>query len=578
MKFKWIISLLSTVWLAIIFIWTAAAETWNISLSEQLLNSKDALVIQSDTITQTLESEYNRLIWPKVDTANYQSLICLGVVEDDNLLLQLQQKLDLLKTSFLQDYVDINAKIFNLLNQYSVGLIDETDYTTQYEELLLDVQSYYTNHKLLLDNAKQEYLDKLFSFISESEGYVNNNSELLDSLNAKITKIQSSMHQFAILEEGIFEINNALNLQQGNFFDTLQSTRNTVISTLTSELNQQIQRYDRKYTNNPELKTSYEQKRDETINRFTNNLDQKINDMIGSRYDAKEYSYVKEQIGIIKARFYDQDENNKEKLNCEKVIATNLDLNWYINDVEKAVISLRKDVSAWVVTLTNAGTGTDPKTEILASFKKVYITNYNIELEAFKNFVRSNWVVENTITDTNTEIQTTVPLVITAYTFDRPFEKWEINDGVKQLQTLLTKLWYYQGQIWGKYDYATTEAVYQFQLAKWILKGLPGETAQWYLWPATRAALNEVIKNYLTATIPTTTSTTTPEPITTANPFLSLIKQLEARYNNKEAFVILMQKALDTLTPKLNDNITVRKKLVFNNIITAIKEYLASSS
>jgi hypothetical protein len=63
------------------------------------------------------------------------------------------------------------------------------------------------------------------------------------------------------------------------------------------------------------------------------------------------------------------------------------------------------------------------------------------------------------------------------------------------LQNLLVTLQLYSWAIDGIYNKATKNAVYQFQLSKWLLKGYENKPSVWWrMWPATRNALNNATK------------------------------------------------------------------------------------
>ena len=167
--------------IAIIFGGLLASSTFastggtSLSLSEQLQTHKNTLESQLNTMETKFHSEYARLIAPEKLTANYQSLVCLGIIQEDDLMTNMENKLALLKKNMLEDYVDLNADIFNLLSQYSVGLIDDTVYRTQYERYILDANSFLTTNKTLIEKADQEYLQKIFSFLEKNKQYSNNN-------------------------------------------------------------------------------------------------------------------------------------------------------------------------------------------------------------------------------------------------------------------------------------------------------------------------------------------------------------------------------------------------------------------
>jgi peptidoglycan hydrolase-like protein with peptidoglycan-binding domain len=174
--------------------------------------------------------------------------------------------------------------------------------------------------------------------------------------------------------------------------------------------------------------------------------------------------------------------------------------------------------------------------------------------------------------------------VLPDYVFDRPFEKGENSIGVKYLQTLLKKLGFYTYTINSTFDANTAEAVYKFQIAKGILKGVAGETAQGFVGPSTRSALNGEMKNQaaiapVAAPVPTTIPEviTTPEvtPTIATNPFLGLLNKMEAKYSSKDAFVALMYKARANVVLKAADEtISVKQKMVLETIKEAVDLYL----
>lgn len=76
--------------------------------------------------------------------------------------------------------------------------------------------------------------------------------------------------------------------------------------------------------------------------------------------------------------------------------------------------------------------------------------------------------------------------------FTEAYKMWTIYYRIWDLQRLLQYLWFYDGEINNTYDKNTVNAVYDFQVAIWILDiddtKNPG---RWYLWPSTRDALNQ---------------------------------------------------------------------------------------
>ncbi len=76
--------------------------------------------------------------------------------------------------------------------------------------------------------------------------------------------------------------------------------------------------------------------------------------------------------------------------------------------------------------------------------------------------------------------------------FTEPYKKGQIYSRIWDLQDLLRYLGYYK--LWTNYVYskATINAVYDFQVAMWLIDADDvNNPARWYLWPETRNALNE---------------------------------------------------------------------------------------
>lgn len=76
--------------------------------------------------------------------------------------------------------------------------------------------------------------------------------------------------------------------------------------------------------------------------------------------------------------------------------------------------------------------------------------------------------------------------------FTEAYGMWKIYYKIWDLQRLLKYLWFYNWNINNTYDKNTINAVYDFQVAMWILDSSDTKNpARWYLWPETRDALNQ---------------------------------------------------------------------------------------
>ena len=76
--------------------------------------------------------------------------------------------------------------------------------------------------------------------------------------------------------------------------------------------------------------------------------------------------------------------------------------------------------------------------------------------------------------------------------FTEPYRKGQIYKKIWDLQDLLRYLGFYKWKSNSVYNKATINAVYNFQIAMWLIDiNDINNPAKWYLWPATRKALNE---------------------------------------------------------------------------------------
>jgi hypothetical protein len=55
----------------------------------------------------------------------------------------------------------------------------------------------------------------------------------------------------------------------------------------------------------------------------------------------------------------------------------------------------------------------------------------------------------------------------------------------------LKSLWYYNGDINNTFDNNTINAVFDFQIAMWILAADDTSASRWNVWPKTREILNQ---------------------------------------------------------------------------------------
>ena len=128
-------------------------------------------------------------------------------------------------------------------------------------------------------------------------------------------------------------------------------------------------------------------------------------------------------------------------------------------------------------------------------FEKWIIVNTNPSLQELRWYVmimlmRSAMWISSTEDFVYPEPETETQEIVRYFT--EPYKKGQIYSRIWDLQDLLRYLGYYK--LWTNYVYskATINAVYDFQVAMWLIDADDiSNPARWYLWPETRNALNE---------------------------------------------------------------------------------------
>lgn len=128
-------------------------------------------------------------------------------------------------------------------------------------------------------------------------------------------------------------------------------------------------------------------------------------------------------------------------------------------------------------------------------FEKWIIANTNPSLQELRWYVmimlmRSALWISSTEDFVYPEPETETQEIVRYFT--EPYKKGQIYSRIWDLQDLLRYLGYYK--YWTNYVYskATINAVYDFQVAMWLIDADDvNNPARWYLWPETRSALNE---------------------------------------------------------------------------------------
>jgi len=130
----------------------------------------------------------------------------------------------------------------------------------------------------------------------------------------------------------------------------------------------------------------------------------------------------------------------------------------------------------------------------LESKNKLFLPDFT-ETTTFQDLIdfaqNYNWS-QKSISHINDRLEATSKNYQLISYFSQSYKKNEQNPKIKDLQDVLRHYWFFQWELYDKYDAKTIQAVYDFQLASKILDSNDKTNpARWWLGPATRNALNQ---------------------------------------------------------------------------------------
>ena len=160
-----------------------------------------------------------------------------------------------------------------------------------------------------------------------------------------------------------------------------------------------------------------------------------------------------------------------------------------IEDGEDAYYTthLAKLKEAWIIT------NDDPTLEELRWYVMLMLMRSSKGNNTVNN--STEWTVSNENTN-KPENETNVQDQEVEKYFTEAYRRWQIYGRIWDLQRLLQYLWYYNGEINNTFDNNTINAVFDFQIAMWILAADDTSTSRWNVWPKTREVLNQKWAEY----------------------------------------------------------------------------------
>ena len=470
---------------------------------------KDIILSGYDTAYAHVYSDFQKSWAILMQSANYQSLVCLGAMNKDAFIPAMQSELSGLKSDFLNQSTTILNSISNLsTNQPS-------DSTLYDKELLVLVNQYAqllsgTTQKI--STFQNKYESSLTWFINQYVTYVKKNQAFLNQISTKLTILKTIDSIFSGVSASLNTYRLGLTSANSSFFDGVDALKSKITSALDLSLQTIADVQIKQQRILKDLSWTLMTQKWIVLSQYTQQFSDSYNSFLANWYDQAKFLTLQSRVNALHANY-----STNTEYQCSLFLAN--------GTFDTTVASLLSDLNqfSWSLasSLSWSVSSGDFQNKVL-NWYAVLKSNQDSLLSGYKTFVQSTtqsqlseykkahtdtWIIvvpveENTwtITPSMSTWNTTVNITGWSYIapawflFTQAYTTNQKVSWVKILQSLLSSLSYYSGAINGIYTKATKDAVYHFQLHQGLLKWYEKKPQTWWwMGPATRATLNKLI-------------------------------------------------------------------------------------
>jgi hypothetical protein len=254
-------------------------------------------------------------------TIDYQSLVCLGVLPSESLFSQLQIDKMNAKISFSKDFIELENKItaleekYRLQQEHTLDLFNSSYYDEEKKEIKADIDRIVGLHTGFIKTFESGYKTKILKFVSDYAQYLGQNKDLLQTINAKISKVQYLLNQEAKIESGIAAIYANLQIQDiMNKIPLIQSSLQQVfLSNIDPYITTQVKKFKVLTTLSGELVSL----KNATLQQYFTERDAYITKVLSPRYDYAQYQKTRQQLQAIKQQYY-----SGNMLQCTQILSS----------------------------------------------------------------------------------------------------------------------------------------------------------------------------------------------------------------------------------------------------------------
>ena len=453
-------------------------------LQSALDTQKDTLLASLTTVLGRVQQTYESKVKGLVETSVFKAVECLGYLNATETQVNVVAIKDSYQKAILEKYVDLSADI----KRYAVGL------TSNESSLSDDIADFGRSFLGQISSIESTYDMTYEKLKTDFSTYYNQNQQLAISLAEKLQKIDAIKEKYVALQRAERSFYEEIDYKT-NFRNAVELPKKSALALLQGDLDAMIRGYQ---ATNPEV--SYEkmlEKRDALVQEFSMESDSFLYEPFKSDFDYTLYTKT-----LVKVQEFLRQYVNAERYQCGAVIASTA--NW-----ERVYLSLTNEIEplllGYAKILSKVEKWTDEQaktveTALLAAYKEAYSKTFSQKKMAFRTYVMQ-LISEAYYATTpsgpigneggNGAPAASTPTTWTSYTFTKSYTKGTYAVELTYLQQFLKAEGLYQGEINGKYDTATIEAVYKFQLQEGVVTGKETNKAAYgWMGPATRAAVN----------------------------------------------------------------------------------------
>ena len=431
-------------------------------------------------------------------TTEYQSLVCLWIFPVDSILSTLQKDKIALKTSITRDISELDTRVAwleeknRLQKENNIDLFEWSSYAIQKSLLKNDIDALIAKDKWFIQAFQSWYSAKIKSFINDYAQYSYQNKDLVKTLATKINKLSFLISGYNAVQEKVATMYQAMGI--GDIMDKFASLKNMALNTLSAQLDPIIALKIKIFKLIPALSGELAVQKEAAIKQYMLDMDEYFASVFQRRYDRAAYNKLVESFTKFQTTYY-----TNQRLNCTNIIGGATDETW-LALLSVQISKVSANIASGISAVQSSANKEIFKTTLLSGFTNLFNTQaLKTKLTSFQNGIKSVIAnLQNLLTPTTPTAPTTTGTTDTnvlplGFVFTKALTLNQQSADAGALQQVLKALELYSWPINNIFTQATKDALYAYQLQKWILTKKSKASLRGLLGPATRASLNKLL-------------------------------------------------------------------------------------